>query len=216
MTIFQRLALGLLIVLGPATSWACEAILKSSPRQISPKRLILPHATAQVQAIASESLFFAVPHGRDAFWTIIFDKDDSHKNRGHLIEGKMRDGAFLGYVVRRSSPDAEKDYFKAVARMHNLHSQTISLTREHARCESIEVNSWIEAKLLLKHGLTLHQVKTLLETAQTERIYDDGHRDPRYRVKALDGLGRSIAIVIAEKENCPNVLVTAYAESDEE
>jgi hypothetical protein len=203
----------LLIVLGPSLSWACESILKSSPRQIPFSKLRLPPHADLVGEIAGHSLIFPVEEGRKGFWTVVFDPRPDQKNEGYLIEGQVRDGQYFGFSVRHTKPDDEKDFFKQVARMHGLKDQTIRLSRKHAECETVFVNAWIEAKLWLKHGLNVRDVRALLESPESVRVYDDGFRDRRYRIQTHDRRGRSIAIVIAEKENCPNVLVTAYEEN---
>lgn len=215
MAIFQRFALGLLIVLGPSASWACEEILRSSPHLIAPQRLILPPRAARVKELAADGLFLSVREKNDTFWTVVFDKDDDHRNAGYFVAGKVRPDVYVGFITRRSRRDDELDYYREVAHLHRLKNQTLHLSRAHAGCNSVEIKGWVEAKLFLKHGLKLQDVKALLETAEIERIFDSGNRDRRYRVKAVDPSGRAFLIVIAEKESCPNVLITAYAESEE-
>ncbi len=212
MTSFKTLALGLLmIVMGPRLSWACEHLLRNSPYQVPASAFLLPAGAGAIQAP-----LFPIAEGHDDFWTIAFDLRFDKKIESQLISGKIRQGSYVASDVKPTRRDGEKAFFKYVARMHGVADQTINLRRKHARCETIYVNGWIEIKLWMKHGLRISDVKALLESGDTERVFDDGLRDRRYRIQAHDRAGRLIAIVIAEKEDCPNVLVTAYPEVSDE
>jgi len=216
MTLFKMLLSGLfVIVLGPSSTWACEAVLKSSRHQMPPAHLVFLRHHTVVSEILNKSLFFPVHTQNGGFWSIVFDPRADRKNEGYLIEGHVRGGRYVAHSVRPTRREDEKEYFKLVAGMHGMKDQVMDLSLKQGACESIAVLGWIEAKLWLKHKLRLSEVRTILESRKTAKIYEHGFVDPRFRVQAIDRMGRSVAIVIAEKAECPHILVTAFTEPDE-
>jgi uncharacterized DUF497 family protein len=203
------------VAYGPSSLWACENLLKASPYQINASQLSLPDRSDLVRAISQQALIFPIAEGKNGFWTIVFDPRANEKNEAYIIQGHIRQGHYIGTTVDHARSGEEQDYFRAVSRSHGIRDQLLTLSSPQARCETLQVYGWVEAKLWLKHGLKVHQVKTLLESAKKLKVYDHNNGDRRYRFQTRDQHGRSIAIVIAEKPNCPNVLITAYEEADD-
>ena len=200
---------------GPGSVWACENLLKASRYQISAARLSLPDRSGFIRDITKKVLIFPIPEGKNGFWTVVFDPRSNEKNEGYIIQGKIRQGHYVGTEVYHARGAEEREYFRTVARMHGIKDQLLTLNRPHTRCETVHVHGWVEAKLWLKHGLKAHEVKTLLESPESVRVYDDPHRDRRYRIQTHDRFGRSMAVVIAEQEHCPHILITAYEEAED-
>ncbi len=200
---------------GPSSVWACESLLKTSRYQITSAQLTLPDRSDLVRDITKQALIFPIPEGKNGFWTVVFDPRSNERNEGYIIQGQIRQGHYVGTRIHHARGGEEREYFRSVARMHGIRDQVLTLNRRHARCETVHVYGWVEAKLWLKHGLNPHQVKTLLESPENVRIYDDPHGDRRYRIQTHDRSGRSMAIVIAEQENCPHILITAFEEAED-
>ena len=203
------------ILLIPSIGKACDRLLSESQDRIAPIRLGFNKQESFIRSIAQKSFVFPVFDSPGRFWTVVFDPRASQKNQGYVLSGRHRSDDFMVEDIQRTGREGEKEYFKAVAQMHRMRDQLLTIKNRKLKCGAIQVAAWVEAKLWLKHRLTLAEVTRLLELPDWKMSSEMSSRDPRLRVQARGRNGQMHAIIIAEKSECPNVLVTAYAEHEQ-
>lgn len=214
MTKMRALAAILALSIFAPKVWACADILRDSKSKIPNHFVQLPHNRPGIQKILATNLVFGIEGANGGMWSMIFDPDDDRRNEGHVIYGFQEPrGKFVIRGIRSPVRDEERKYFKAVARMNNLDTLTLDILNPTFGCESVQIPTWVRAKLWLKHKLHPDDVRTVLESRKTQKEYDYSHNDARYTVELDMKDGRTIVAVVAESQLCPHTLVTAFVKS---
>ncbi len=217
MAIFQSFVLVLLAAaVVPRASWGCESQLESSALQLRARNLILANEARHKRSLVEHAIMFPIMNGPNHFWTLVFDYDSNHRNEGFVIRGTVRGSLLVGSEVERSNPGLERFYFKAIADAHNLPSRRIQIEGESGQCALIDVSGWVGAKLFLKHGLTVDSVSELLKKGKPEWTLEEKSYERCFRARARDANGKSVVVIVSEKDSGANVLVTAFVESTDQ
>lgn len=214
MSLFKMFRYGLFIAaIAPNFVWGrpCERLLETSPYRIRSSRLYFTARRPHIQEILDHATVFPIPDRNGQFWTVVFEHTIRDRDEGYLVQGFIDRGRYVVESVRPSHLEIEKDYFKAVARLHKMEDQKLPLAYNGFRCNSIVVQGWIEAKIWLKHKRIARDMVQLLGRApEYVKVFDSSKTSSLYRLGIRDNSGQVMAIVVAESGRCPLILVSAY------
>lgn len=202
--------------------WACEDLLRTQLPRITSSNFklsagaerdlrMLGVSRASFQSFVEANMVFVVAAEGGGFWSVVFEPNIRHADRGFKISGRNINGVFYTERIAKAYRDDEMEYFKAVAHEHGIQNLTMTLRKPLLNCPVLMVNGWVRVKLWLKHRLSLKSVRALLESEMSVPERDaNNHKKPRYLMSGLHTAKSYLQAVVAGDGQCPNTLITVF------
>lgn len=207
----------LVVWLAAVPAGACESLLvNSSKRRLDPVFSVAAGLDeAKIRYLLKSNMVFVVRGGSHHTWTMLFDPKTETKNWAHLVLLHETNGRYFIKSIRHAEMSEEREYFHKVAELHGLKRSVLMLKQRILNCRAVAIESWVAAKLWLKHRLRLDDVLHALEQKHFEPVLDMAHAGserfhPRYKVEGPLSGGRRMRLILADQGQCPPPLVTAF------